>query len=102
MAGRGEAWVWLVVDVVGVWPADVHAGQSACYGADYARRPAVQLGGGRLAPDAGHHNGQQDQDEPAGRDNEDDQGGKHQLSTPLPMAWSSAIALARMRVPSWA
>jgi hypothetical protein len=70
MAGRGEAWVWLVLDLFGVWPADVHAGQSACHGADCARRAAVQFGGGQLAPDAGDHDGVQDQDESA--DGEDE------------------------------
>jgi hypothetical protein len=92
----------LVIGGLDVWPADVYAGQAARHGADQGRRLAAQLGV-CLAPDASHHQDKQDQDESTDDEDEDDQGWKHQLSTPLPGVRSSnAIALASIRVPSFA
>jgi hypothetical protein len=53
----------------------------------------------RFAPDSCDHDGEKQQDERDYGEDEQDQGGKHQLSAPLLVAWSSEIALARSRAP---
>jgi hypothetical protein len=74
-----------VMSARGSRPAQVDPEQSPDHAGDQAWRHVVELHVTRFLPYSDDHDGKQDQDERDCGDDNHDQRGKHQLSTPLPM-----------------